>query len=33
VQIVLVRLAVSVNKGLGNPGTQTLTTVIDLRNR
>jgi prepilin-type N-terminal cleavage/methylation domain-containing protein len=33
VGIVLVRLVVSVNKGLGTPGTQTLTTVIDLRNR
>ena len=30
---VLVRLVVSVDKGLSNPGTQTLTTVIDLRNR
>jgi prepilin-type N-terminal cleavage/methylation domain-containing protein len=30
---VLVRLAISVDKGLSNPGTQTLTTVIDLRNR
>jgi prepilin-type N-terminal cleavage/methylation domain-containing protein len=30
---VLVRLDISVDEGLGNPGTQTLTTVIDLRNR
>jgi prepilin-type N-terminal cleavage/methylation domain-containing protein len=30
---VLVRLVISVDKGLSNPGTQTLTTVIDLRNR
>jgi hypothetical protein len=29
----LVRLVISVDKGLSNPGTQTLTTVIDLRNR
>ena len=30
---VMVRLVVSVDEGLSNPGTQTLTTVIDLRNR
>jgi hypothetical protein len=30
---VLIRLVVSVEEGLGNPGTQTLTTVTDLRNR
>jgi prepilin-type N-terminal cleavage/methylation domain-containing protein len=30
---VLVRLGISVDKGLANPATQTLTTVIDLRNR
>ena len=30
---VLVSLEVSVDQGVGNPGTQTLTTVIDLRNR
>ena len=30
---VLVRLVISVDEGLANPGTQTLTTVIDLRNR
>jgi len=33
VGMVLLRLDVSVNEGLGNAGTQTLTTVIDLRNR
>jgi type II secretory pathway component PulJ len=30
---VLVSLEISVDQGVGNPGTQTLTTVIDLRNR
>ena len=30
---VLVSLDISVDQGLGNPATQTLTTVIDLRNR
>lgn len=30
---VLVRLVISVDEGLNTPGTQTLTTVIDLRNR
>ena len=30
---VLVRLGISVDQGLAEPGTQTLTTVIDLRNR
>ena len=33
VGMVLVRLDVSVKQGMGNAGTQTLTTVIDLRNR
>jgi type II secretory pathway pseudopilin PulG len=31
--IVIVKLTVSVNQGIGHAGTQTLTTVIDLRNR
>ena len=30
---VRVSLVVSVDQGIGNPGTQTLTSVIDLRNR
>jgi prepilin-type N-terminal cleavage/methylation domain-containing protein len=33
VGIVLVKLTVSVDRGIANPGTQTLTTVVDLRNR
>jgi hypothetical protein len=33
VGMVLVKLNVVVDQGIGNPGTQTLTTVIDLRNR
>jgi competence protein ComGC len=31
--MVLVKLTVTVNRGIGNSGTQTLTTAIDLRNR
>ena len=31
--MVLVKLTVSVKQGIGNAGTQTLTTVVDLRNR
>jgi type II secretory pathway component PulJ len=31
--MVLVKLNVSVNQGIGHAGTQTLTTVVDLRNR
>ena len=33
VGIVLVKLTVVVDQGIGNDGTQTLTTVVDLRNR
>jgi len=33
VGMVLVKLTVKVNQGIGSAGTQTLTTVIDLRNR
>jgi hypothetical protein len=31
--MVLIKLKVSVNQGIGHAGTQTLTTVVDLRNR
>jgi type II secretory pathway component PulJ len=33
VGMVLVKLTVSVDRGISNPGTQELTTVVDLRNR
>ena len=33
VGMMLVKLTVSVDRGIGNPSTQTLTTVLDLRNR
>jgi hypothetical protein len=33
VGIVLVKLTIRVKQGIGSPGNQTLTTVVDLRNR
>ena len=33
VGMVIIRLTVSVKQGIGHAGTQTLTTVVDLRNR